>query len=142
MSTWRIDSRFDRQQNTHVLAFLRAHNPSAHSDVAEELLRSAERVPGVAHYCPDLDRYAFVVLHLADSTIIGLAYGQSGLAYRLPASHIVEAERHGAWPAEEIGAGWVHFSPWSDAETLAESRHRLAHWCSIAARTTPNAPAV
>ena len=142
MPDWKIDRRFDMQENSRVLAFLRANNPSAHSDVAEELIRSAEGVPDVAHYCPDRDRYAFVVLHLQDSTIIGLAYGQSGLAYRLPAPRTVEAERHGAWPADELWAGWVHFSPWSDAETLPESRRRLAHWCSIAARTKPNAHAV
>ena len=135
MPAWKIDSRFDTQQNTHVLAFLRAKNPYAHSDVAEELLRSAEGVPDVAHYCPDRNGYAFVFLHIEDSTIIGLAYGQSGLAYRLPAPLTAEAERHGAWPADELGTGWVHFSPWSDAETLPESRRRLAHWCNIAART-------
>ena len=142
MSAWKIDSRFDTPQNTHVLAFVRANDSSAHSDVAEELLLSAEGVRGVAHYCPDPHRYAFVVLHLDDSTIIGLAYGQSGLAYRLPGPHVVEAERHGAWRAAELGAGWVRFSPWSDGETLVESRRRLAHWCSIAARTTRDAHAV
>ena len=136
MSAWKIDSRFDTHQNAHVLAFLRARNPSAHSDVAEELRRSAEGIPGVAHYCPDIERYAFVILYLEDSTIIGLAYGQSGLAYRLSGPRSIEAQRHGAWPADELGAGWVHFSPWTDAETLVESRRRLAHWCRIAAYAT------
>lgn len=133
MPAWNIDRRFDMPENARVLAFLRANDPSAHSDVAEMLLRSAGEVPGVAHYCPDTDRYAFVILYLEDSTIIGLAYGQSGLVYRVPDDCIFEARRGGGRPAEELGPGWIRFEPWSDAETLEESRRRLAHWCSIAA---------
>ncbi|MBW2236704.1 MAG: hypothetical protein JRG85_15055 [Deltaproteobacteria bacterium] len=91
---------------------------------------------GVDHYCPDLPHYAFVVLHLEDSAIIGLAYGQSGLAYRLPDSRIAEAARAGAQPAEGLGSNWFLLEPWSDTETLQESRRRLAHWCRVAAGTT------
>ena len=133
MSTWKIDRRFDTPQNAQVLAFLHADNPSAHSDVAEELLRSADGVAGVDPYCPDLPHYAFVILHLEDSTIIGLAYGQSGLAYRLSDSRIAEAARAGAQPAEGLGSNWFLLEPWSDTETLQESRRRLAHWCRVAA---------
>ena len=133
MPDWKIDTRFDTPENADVVAFLRTNNPSAHSDVAEELLRSAEGVPGVSHYCPDSKSYAFVVLHLEDSTIIGLAYGQSALAFRLPDHMHAEACEQGGWAAEELGAGWIRFEPWSDSETLDESRHRLAHWCRVAA---------
>jgi hypothetical protein len=136
MSTWKIDRRFDTPQNAQVLAFLRADNPSAHSDVAEELLRSAEGMAGVEPYSPDRPRCAFVMLHLEDSTIIGLAYGQSGLAYRLPDSRIAEAGRAGAQPAEGLGSNWFLLEPWSDTETLQESRRRLAHWCRVAAGAT------
>ena len=134
MPNWKIDTRFDIPENESVLAFLRDANPSAHSDVAEELLRSAERIPGVAHYCPDSQSYAFVVLHLQDSTIIGMAYGQSALAYRLPDHLHAEACEQRAWTAEELGPDWLRFEPWSEAETLQESRHRLGRWCSVAAR--------
>ena len=134
MSNWKIDTRFDIPENASVLGFLRDSNPSAHSDVAEELMRSAEGIPGIAHHCPDSQHYAFVVLHLKDSTIIGLAYGQSALAYRLPDHRHAEACEQRGWPAEELGLGWVRFEPWSDAESLQQSRRRLAHWCSVAAR--------
>ena len=136
MSTWKIDRRFDTPPNASVLAFLRANHLSAHSDVADELVRSAEGVAGVEPYCPDLPHYAFVMLHLEDSTIIGLAYGQSGLAYRLPDSRIAEAGRAGAQPAEGLGSNWFLLEPWSDTETLQESRRRLAHWCRVAAGAT------
>jgi hypothetical protein len=103
MPDWTIDTRFDTPANADVLSFLRTNNPSAHSDVAEELLRSAEGVPGVSHYCPDSKSYAFVVLHLEDSTIIGLAYGQSALAFNLPGHLHAEACEQGGWTAAEVG---------------------------------------
>ena len=133
MPDWKIDNRFNTLENAEVVAFLRATNPSAHSDVAEELRRSAEGVPGVSHYCPDSKSYAFVVLHLEDSTIIGLAYGQSALAFRLPGHMHAEACEQGGWIAAEVGPAWIRINPWSDAETLDESRRRLAHWCRVAA---------
>jgi hypothetical protein len=133
MRNWKVDTRFDTPANSSVLAFLRDTNPSAHSDVAEELLRSAEGIPGVAHYCPDSQSYAFVILHLADSTIIGMAYGQSALAYRLPHHLHAEACEQRACAAAELGPDWLRFEPWSDAEKLQESRHRLSRWCSVAA---------
>ena len=133
MPDWKIDNRFDTPENAEVLSFLSTNNPSAHSDVAEELLRSAEGVPGVRYYCPDSKGYAFVVIHLEDSTIVGLAYGQSALAFSLPGHLHAEACEQGGWAGEELGAGWIRFEPWSDSETLDESRRRLAHWCRVAA---------
>ena len=38
--------------------------PSEQSDVADELIRSAGGLAGVSHYCPDLSRYAFVLLQI------------------------------------------------------------------------------
>ena len=138
MPDWKIDNRFNTLENAEVVAFLRATNPSAHSDVAEELLRSAEGVPGVSYYCPDSKSYAFVVFHLEDLNIIGLAYGQSALAFRLPGYLHAEACAQRGWAAEELGAGWIRFEPWSDSETLDESRRRLAHWCRVAAGKARN----
>ena len=71
MISWTIDRRFVTPANADVLRFLRQGNPSAHSEVAEELIRSGASLPGVHHYCPDPARDAFVVLHLEDPTIVG-----------------------------------------------------------------------
>jgi hypothetical protein len=105
---------------------------SAHSDVAEELTRAGATVSGVRSYCPDPARYAFVVLHLHGFTIIGLAFGLSGLAFRLPEERVEEAIRDGGAVAVELGPTWVRFEPWSNRETLAQSRERLARWCAVA----------
>jgi hypothetical protein len=87
----------------------------------------------VRHYCPDPARYAFVVLHLDDATIIGVAFGQSALAFRLPEARVSEAIRDGGSLDPELGSGWVRFEPWTSHEPLVESRRRLARWCAVAA---------
>ena len=77
----------------------------------------------------------FVALHLDDFSIVGLAFGMSGLAFRLPEESIPEALRDGGAIAVELGPTWVRFEPWTDRETLAQSRERLARWCAAAAGT-------
>ena len=133
MAPWVIDRRFCTAANADVLRFLRNVNPSAHSDVAEELIGSGADVAGVHHYCPDPVRYAFVALHLDDSTIVGLAFGQSHLSFRLPEHRVPEAVRDGGAVDAELGPTWVRFEPWTNQETLSESRQRLARWCAVAA---------
>ncbi len=130
---WDLDPDLDTPQNAGVLAFLRRVSPSAHSDVAEALIRSAADLPEVSSYCPDLARYAFVALRLPDARIIGLAWGQSALAYRLDAAGLEQALREGASVAPELGEHWARFDPWPVAQTLDESRRRLARWCARAA---------
>jgi hypothetical protein len=115
--------------------------PSAHSDVADELIRSARSLAGVSHYCPDPNRYAFVLLHLQDFSIFGLAYGQSVLGYRLPEGRIAEALHEGGSPALELGRSWVVFKPWSNYEPLEASRRRLARWCAIGMGFAPDTDA-
>jgi hypothetical protein len=128
-----IDDRFCTETNADVVSFLRQARPSAHSDVAEELTRAGAGIPGLRSHCPDSSRYAFVALYLEDLTIVALAFGMSGLAFRLPADRVSEALRAGGAIAADLGPGWVRFQPWTDRETLAQSRERLTHWCSIAA---------
>jgi len=129
---WEIDGRFDRPVNATVVGFLRRTLPSAHGDVAEELQRSAAALGGVASWCPDAEAYAFVVLHRADGTLVGLAWGQGALAYRLPGAVGVQARSEGAVAAPELGPDWVRMAPWTDDETLEASRRRLARWCARA----------
>jgi len=140
MGGWNIDRRFDTAANASVLAFLRRTMPSAHTDVADELIRSARGLAGVRSWCPDPARYAFVVLHVADGTIFGLAYGQSSLGFRLSEERGGEAAADGGRAADEIGPGWVRFEPWTGHETLETSRRRLARWCSLAAELSTASP--
>ena len=133
MPKWIIDEAFCTDANAEVLRFLRQANPSAHSDAADELTRAGAGTPTVRPYCPDYTRYAFVALHLEDLTIVGIAFGMSGVAFRVPEDRVAEALGDGGVIAVELGSRWVRFEPWTDHETLAQSRHRLAHWCAVAA---------
>ena len=133
MSSWIIDEAFHTDANAEILRFIRQANPSAHSDVADELTRAGAGTPGVRPYCPDYARYAFVALHLQDLTIVGIAFGTSGLAFRLPESRVAEALEDGGVIAVEIGLRWIRFAPWTDHETLAQSRRRLSRWCAVSA---------
>lgn len=137
MGRFEIDPRFEVTANAPVLEFLRRTMPSAHSDVAGELSRSAKGLDGVSFYCPDPGRYAFVLLHLTDFSVVGLAYGQSRLVYRLPNVRIREAIEDGGLAATELGPCWIFFPPWSNDEPLQQSRRRLARWCSIAVGRAP-----
>lgn len=130
---WPIDESFRTDANAEVLRFLRQGSPSAHSDVAEELTRAASGIAGLRSWCPDPARYAFVVLHREDRTIVGIAFGQAGLAFRLPEDRIVEALRDGGSIAVELGPTWARFEPWTAHESLDQSRRRLARWCAVAA---------
>jgi len=135
MSGWRIEGRFDVPANAEVLAFLRRAQPSAHSDVADELSSSARFLRGVRTWCPDPARYAFVVLHVEDGTILAVAWGQAALAYRLPPARLDEARADGglATGVPELGEEWTRFEPWRSGETLEATRARLARWCGVAA---------
>ena len=133
MAGWTIDDRLDTPANADLMRYLRREHPSAHSDVAEALTAAAAGVAGVQTYCPDRDAYAFVALHLEDFTVIGPAFGMSGLALLIPEAARGDALRDGGAHAPDLGPGWVRFEPWGEAEALAESRARLARWCAVAA---------
>jgi hypothetical protein len=135
MAPWTIDRRFFTPANHDVLRFLRERTPSAHPDVAEELVRAGAGLAGVRHYCPDPAGYAFVVLHRDDWTILGLALGQSVVAFRLPQRLVPDAIGDGGVADAALGPAWVRFEAWPGHEPLAESRRRLTRWCAAAAGT-------
>jgi hypothetical protein len=122
---WVLDARFRTAANRDVLAFLEREQPSAHSDVASALTESARQLSDVAWYCPDVHRYAYVVLHTREQTIFGLAFGMATLAYRLPARVIQEAAADGGTITPGMGEGWVCFKPWGSSADLRR-------WCKTA----------
>ena len=50
---WQLPSYLVRSSNAAVTRFLEQTSPSAHSDVVDELLLSADGLVGVSSYCPD-----------------------------------------------------------------------------------------
>lgn len=128
-----IPVAFDTEQNTDVVAFLRRENPSAHSDIDEELGYAVSGLP-LQSFSPDRAQYAFVAWCLDNHTIVALAFGMNAIAFRLPESRISDAVRDGARIASEIGSGWVCFNPWKMKASVPDRRRVLASWCATAAR--------
>ena len=102
MTIWEIEPRLEIPENSEILAVIR--ELSAHSDVAEELVQSASGNASVSPYCPDRHGFAFMVLHLSNFRVIGVAYGQSELAYRIPRDRMDEAVKGGAVRAAMLPA--------------------------------------
>lgn len=129
---WSLDDRFRTAENEAVLAFIERENPSAHDDVASVLTESARSLPDVQWYCPDVHRYAYVVLHTRGNRIFGIAFGMSGLAYRLPPGTIPGAVAEGGKVYPDIGEEWIVFQPWQPGESRTAMGERLKQWCEIA----------
>ncbi len=122
---WTLDGRFKTAENRAIVAFIEREQPSAHDDVAHALTESARDLPDTRSHCPDLHGYAYMVLHTADNTIFGLAFGMRSLAYRMPRNVIRAALADGGTAWEQIGDEWVLFQSWGMPA-------RLRHWCKMA----------
>jgi len=126
------DERFKTDDNRDVIEFIRRTNPFAHSDVGDRLIRLGQAIARAHHYSPSFASYAYVVLHTESCRIFGIAYGQRGLAFRMPEALVTEALADGARPCPEIGPGWVAFDPWPVDIPTAETLQRLQRWCERA----------
>jgi len=131
---WPLDERFRVAENESVLRFIDRIDPSAHSDVATELLDAAEGLPEVQHYCPDLSLYAYVVIHTRTNKIFGLAYGMNGLALRVGRKAVVQAVADGGRAEREIDEEWISLDPFRVDEPTIATKARLRRWCEIAYR--------
>jgi len=127
-----LQRRFSGNQNVEVVGFLTREHPSAHSDVTDELSKAAEGLPGVGWFCPDVQRYAYLVLHSKQDLIFGIAIGMSGLVLKLPADQNPAARLDGGEPRPEIGSGWICFNPFASPTNMAGTRAKLRHWCRVA----------
>ena len=126
-----IDDRFDLPENRAVVDFIRRTNPSAHDDVLSSLIRSAVGL-GAKWYLPDPYGHSYAVLHTETNRIYAVAFGVSGLAYRLPRNLVPQAVADGGEVCAEIGEGWVRFEPWRVGEPAVVTDARLKRWCKAA----------
>ena len=129
---WQLPSYLVRSSNTAVTRFLESATPSTHSDVADELLLSADGLVGVSSHCPYVNNYSYVVLHTADNQIFGLAYGMKRLCYQVPSGFSAEVEADGGQVLAEIGSGWVCFNQVDSDQRTEELRKKGKKWSGIA----------
>jgi hypothetical protein len=129
---WPLDKKFKIAANREILAFITRTNPSAHSDISSALTDATESLPDVRQYCPDKHAYAYWALHTGDCRIFALAFGMSGLAYRVPFATISVATADGTGRRSEIGADWIEITPWPTGMTSEAAASNLRRWCKIA----------
>src|SRR5688572_4775669 len=90
-----LERRFFNAQNAETLSFLAKESPSAHSDLTEELVKSAEGLPDLNWFCPDVHSYAYVLVHTEQNAIFGIALGMKGIVFKLPEDQIQSAQMEG-----------------------------------------------
>jgi len=129
------DPRFvSDDNNADVIEFIRRANPFAHSDVGSVLFELGKETPGAHAYCPVPSVYSYVVLHTDANRIFAIAFGMSGLAFRLAPDDEAAALADGAIHASDIGIGWLRFEPWGHGPRAATDA-RLRQWCARACAT-------
>ncbi|MDH5484603.1 MAG: hypothetical protein OEY43_05130 [Gammaproteobacteria bacterium] len=125
--------QLDRPENQGMIEFLKLHQPSAHADMVELLVKSAADLPDVKFYCPDTDNYAYYLAHTRGGVMFAAAIGLSALMFRLPKQAISGALVKGGEIIQDVGDDWVSFNPfWPEQENKKNIYQDMQHWCRLA----------
>lgn len=128
-----FEDQLSRSENESMIAFLKQHQPSAHSDIVQLLVKSAEELPDIKFYCPDTDNHAYYLAHTRGGVMFGAAIGLSALMFRLPRQAVSGALVKGGEIFKEIGDDWVSFNPfWPEDEKNENILAEMKHWCKLA----------
>ncbi len=133
-----FEQELNRPENEQIIQFLKQFQPSAHNDIVQILVKSAEQLPDVHFYCPDTDNHAYYLAHTSDGVIFAAAMGMSALMYRLPRQSISASLTKGGEILQEIGEPWVSFNPFWPEEEMPEDKSEtfdiaeMQHWCNLA----------
>ena len=122
----------DRSENESMISFLKLHQPSAHGDMVDLLVRSAEDLSPVQFYCPDTDNHAYYIAHTANGVMFAAAIGMSALMYRLPKQAVSGALVKGGEIINDIGSNWVSFNPFWPEQAQNSKLDEMKHWCKLA----------
>jgi hypothetical protein len=101
-----IPPELDNEQNRAVLAHL--HPLSAHSDVAEALMKAVEPLGDVQTFCPDPRQCRYVVVS-TNKVVFAFAEGMRTVAFRLDERFKQRALVTGGVASPACGPGWVGF---------------------------------
>src|SRR4051794_34844837 len=77
--------------NEAICRYILANNPSAHSDIVEELNKSAALLPEHKSYCPNSPNFAYVILFTDSDKIFAAAFGMNVLLFNLPGEELARA---------------------------------------------------
>jgi len=102
-----LQTGINRQVLEHVQGL------SANSDIAEALLGALEPLGDVQIFCPDCQKYLYVVAS-TKGIIIALAVGMNTIGFRLDERMRARALSSGGLPYAECGKEWVSFTLFRD----------------------------
>jgi len=131
-----LDGELDRPENQQIIDFLKLYQPSAHSDLVQILVKSAEDLESIKYYCPDTDNHAYYLAHTPNGIVFAAAIGLSALMYRLPKQSMSGALVKGGEIFKDIGEPWVSFNPfWPDDENRDQvNMFEMKQWANLAYR--------
>lgn len=116
--------------NERVLAHLQ--DLSAHSDIAEVLLKAVQPLGDVQLFCPDSAAYRYV-LASTSGVVFGFAVGMDTVAFRLDERMKRRALATGGVAYPECGDDWVAVvhplpdSDWPSVDVRFWARHAYLH---------------
>ena len=136
MSLSQTGNEFDRvlirAENTSLLEYLQKQQPSAHADLVELLVKSAESLENVLFFCPDSDNYAYYLAHTRGGVVFAVAMGMSAMVFRLPKQAVSGALAKGGEIFTALGNNWIMFDPFWPERNDEHLLHDLQHWCRLA----------
>lgn len=127
-----FEGLLDRPENSSMIEFLKKHQPSAHTDMVELLVKSTENLPDVHFYCPDTDNHAYYLAHTQDGIMFGAAIGLSALMYRLPKQAVSGSLVKGGEIFKDVGDSWISFNPFWPEDESRKHLDEMKHWCKLA----------
>lgn len=86
---------------------------SAHSDVADALLKAVMPLGDVQAFCPDASQYRYLIVS-TKNIIFGIAVGMNKAAFRLNPLFKNRAMETGGRDYSEAGPDWVSFTLFRD----------------------------
>ena len=121
----------DRDENSTLINYLQKTQPSAHADMVELLVNSAEGLADVTFFCPDSDNHAYYLAHTSGGVVFAAVMGMSVLLYRLPKQAVSGALAKGGEIFNELGGNWITFNPFWPERHDEHRMRDLQHWCRL-----------
>ena len=125
-----LESKFSHPANSTIVRFIEEKQPSAHSDVTEEMLIALKNIPLAHSYCPDRERFSYELLYTDAGIIFALALGQAGILFKIPDSLIESAIADGARKYAPLDSNWLLFDPFVVEKSTVQSREIIKRWCN------------
>jgi hypothetical protein len=118
-----VPNSFSNKWNKGVFDFLQKY--SAHSDVAEILIKATKKLGDVQSFCPDPSEFRYVVVS-TKGVIFGFAIGMELIAFRLCPVFQKRAIETGGERISGLGEEWVGFTlfraDWPEVDSVFWAR--------------------